>query len=173
MCMFVYISADCSVFFRENTCLLTPLSVIFRCSTEALTVKHVVRVWLSHHVCERGSLCEHDLIFCCVTEKSLSILSPLMTVVVMILFVWTRPWWGKYEVEKFSPILDSIVWEVRGQPSRITDTCAEPRKVSEEEKRCSTLPRFLSIEQSGSNEAQTVERNIWRTERWDSNFGKR
>lgn len=132
--MFVYISADDPVLSRETTSLLSVLSVIFRCSTEALTVKHVVRVWLSHHVCERGSLCEHDLIFCCIMEKALSILSALMTAVVMILFVWTRPWWGKNEAGKFSPVWYLIVWWIRGEPSRITEICAEPKHVSEEEK---------------------------------------
>lgn len=58
------------------------LSVIFRCCTEALNVKHVVRVWLSHCVHEAGSLCEHELMFCCVMEKSL-----------LTLFLWRLLLW--------------------------------------------------------------------------------
>lgn len=82
-CMVVYISARVRHFAQlcahQGECIFV-LSVMFRCSTEMLfTVKHVVRVWLSHHVRETGSLCEHDPnVLLCNGEVSADLRSPFL-----------------------------------------------------------------------------------------------
>lgn len=50
-------------------------------------MKHVVREWY-----EKQAHCVSTTrMFCCVTEKSLLTSSLLVTIVIMMLFVWTRP----------------------------------------------------------------------------------
>lgn len=172
MCMVVYVCAGLwhdhtSVLVRENTFLLTVLSEIFRYSTEALNVKHVVRVWLSHHVRETGSLCEHDLMFCCVTEKSLLTLSLLVTIDVMMLFVWTRPWQGITESDEVLLLILDIrqrrktfkdLWTFLNREMFVqSPECGWGRK------KLASVHKPFSFyhEPNGCNETQTVERNIW------------
>lgn len=80
------------VLIRENTLLLTVLSVIFRCSTEVLLL------WSMRWECDWATMYKKQAhcvsmnwMFCCVTEKSLLTFSLPVMIDIMMLFVWTRP----------------------------------------------------------------------------------
>lgn len=125
--------------------------------------------------------------FCCVTEKSLLTSSLLVTIVIMMLFVWTRPLWGRQWSSQSSQMIlvesnQSVkdLWYV----FILREICAEPKRVSEEESsyelcwvfffKTNDSKLFLNfspdiIEPSGCNDTQTAEQEIWSKERWDSN----
>lgn len=90
---------------------------------DAFIVKHVVRVWLSHHVPETGSLCEHDPNVLLCNRKNGSWAS---------LFLWRfSPWYclcgcsclqGLGEAVLISTFSDQIVFalsEIYMEPSRV------------------------------------------------------
>lgn len=147
VCMVVYISDGVwhfaqSVLIREKTCLLTVLSVIFRCSTEVLLL------WSMWWECDWATMYDKQAhcvsmtwMFCCVTEKNRCWPS---------LFFWRLLLWcclcghghrGVNEAVRSSPmtLVESVECnqKVNLQGSAIVfmwrEICAEPSRVSEEE----------------------------------------